>query len=77
MNELTGNSMNKMDGISKPAKVNKGPIESVLAVGPMIHSDDYVTATPSLHRLPLKLWDRRQLHFSPAVNFFVFLHHLQ
>ena len=39
--------MNKMEGISEPAEVDEGPIESVLAVGAMIHSYDNVTASLS------------------------------
>lgn len=46
--------MDEMDGVSKPAKVNEGPIEGVLAVGPMIDGYEYVTASPSLPGLSLK-----------------------
>ena len=46
--------MNKMDGIIKPAKVNEGPIESLLAVEAMIDGYEYVTASLSLPSLSLK-----------------------
>ena len=46
--------MNEMDGVSKPAKVNEGPIESVLAVRPMIDGYEYVTTSPSLPGLSVK-----------------------
>ena len=45
--------MNKMDGISKPAQVNEGPIESVLAVEAMIDGYEYVTASLSLPSISL------------------------
>ena len=69
--------MNKMDGIREPAEMDESPIESVLAVGPMIHSYDNVTASPSHQLLSLQLCDLKQVHFSPPVNFFVLLHRLQ
>lgn len=77
----TGNSMDKMDGVSESAEMDEGPIEGVLAVGTMIDGYQYVSASPSLPCLSLKLWfccrrggQSRQIHLSPAVNFFLFLH---
>lgn len=52
--------MNKVKGISEAAKMNKGPIEGVLAIGPMIDGDDDVTATAALAGLSLQL---RLRHF--------------
>lgn len=74
---LTGDSMDKVDGIGEPAEVEDGPVEGVLAVRAVIDGYENVSASPPLTRLSLQLWlwndryQRLQFHLSPAVLLFL------
>ena len=76
----TGYSVNEVNGISESAEVDKSPIKGKLAVGTMIDGHNDVTASPPLASLSPEFRrghhrnQRRQLHFSPSVLFYVFLH---